>query len=106
MLVLVIVAILATIAIVGWRPTIEREYDSNARATLELLLRAEDAFYAWKGRFTSDWTALEVDDPNISDSAYTYKLENVTDNLLFIRATRNNQTRGFVIDQNGTITKF
>ncbi len=83
--VLIIVGILATIAISGWQAQIEREYEANARATLNALLRAEHNFFAWKGRFTSDWTTLEIDDPNNSDSAYNYTLENVTGNNTIVK---------------------
>ncbi len=104
--VMVIIGILATIAIMNWQAPIEREYEANARATLNALLRAEQNFFAWKGRFTSDWTSLAIDNPNISDSAYTYALENVTDNTFSIRATRIGKGKGLIADQDGNIQKF
>jgi len=104
--VVIIIGVLATIAISKWQVPLEREYEANAREILGALLRAEHNFFAWKGRFTSDWTALAIDDPNNSDTAYNYTLENVTDDTLFMRATRRNQGRGLIMDQDGSINKF
>jgi len=104
--VMIITGILATIAITNWRAPLEREYEANARATLDAVLRAEQNLYAWKGAFTSKWTTLEIDDPNNTDTAYSYALENVTPGTLSIRATRKNQGRGLIMNQDGVITKF
>lgn len=104
--VVIIIGILVTIAISHWQAPLEREYEANARAILSALLRAEHNFFAWKGRFTSDWTALAIDDPNNSDTAYNYSLENVTENSLIMRATRRKQGYGLTMDQDGNINTF
>ena len=104
--VVIILGIMATIAISNWQAPLEREYEANARAILGAVLRAEHNLFAYKGRFSSDWTAMAIDDPNNSDTAYNYTLENVTDNTLLMRATRRNQVRGVTMDQDGNINKF
>jgi type IV pilus assembly protein PilE len=106
LLVLIIIGVLATVAVVGWQPAVEKEYKDNAKATLKALLRAQETFFSWKGRYTNNWTSLEIDDPNVSDNAYNYTLENVTGDSLFIRATRRGNGYGVIIDQDGNIAEF
>ena len=105
-MVLVIIAIIATISISGWQGQLENKYADNAKLTLKMLWQAEENFFAWKNRYTNDWNDVEIDNPNNEDRFYDYTLEEATSTNLLIRATRKGKARGFTIDQDSNINSF
>lgn len=104
--VLLIIAIIAGISIVGWQSQLEREYANNAKDILKVASQAEYDFFAWKNRYTNDWNALAIDNPNNVDRFYEYTIEEVTATTFLIKATRRGKTNGFSINRYGEIVEF
>ncbi|MFH0913134.1 MAG: prepilin-type N-terminal cleavage/methylation domain-containing protein [Candidatus Omnitrophota bacterium] len=102
-IVLVIIAVLATIAIPALIPSsvLERQ----AKVVLKLIWQAEKDYFAYRSWYTPDWSNLNMEDPSISDAHYAYDFEDYGNNLI-IRATRKGANSGFRIDRLGNITKF
>jgi len=105
-IVLVIIAVLAGIGIVGWQAAIEREHEKNAKIILKSCWQAEQSYFAWRNRYTSQWPLLEIDNPNVTDKFYSYDIIKATTSTLTIRATRKGTNTGFQIDRDGVITSF
>jgi len=105
-IVLVIIAVLAGIGIVGWQAAIEREHEKNAKIILKSYWQAEQSYFAWRNRYTSQWPLLEIDNPNVTDKFYSYDIIEATTSTLTIRATRKGTNTGFQIDRDGVITSF
>jgi prepilin-type N-terminal cleavage/methylation domain-containing protein len=105
-IVVIIIGIIATTGIVSWQQQLEKEYANNTKSILKVLWQAEENYFSWKNTYTSDWDALEVDNPNNKDKFYNYTIEHATFRDLLIKATRKGKTVGFTIDQTGQIRKF
>lgn len=105
-IVVVIISIIAGFGYGVWVNQLERDHADNARTTLKMLLQAEENYFSWKNRYSSDWTQLEIDDPNNRDKFYSYNLENVEVKYITIRATRRGKNSGYTIDAQGNIEPF
>ncbi len=106
--VVIIIAIVAGISINIWQAQLEREYADNAKAILKSLLQAEENYFAWKNRYANEneWASLDIANPNNPGNFYIYELLPGSVAPLIIKATRRGKSKGFQIDQEGTITAF
>jgi prepilin-type N-terminal cleavage/methylation domain-containing protein len=104
--VLVIVVILITLAGTGVSWRMEIEAAKNAKGYLNLSWQAEENYFAWKNSYTSDWNALDFDNPNKVDTFYVYTIDNANALQLVISATRRNKSSGFAINETGVIKAF
>lgn len=105
-IVLVIVAILAGLGTGIINALIEKEYKERAKEILKTLYQAEENFFSWKNRYTSDFSSLPVDNPNDTDKFYEYEITEAGPYNLTIRATRRNKNYGLQINEEGQITEF
>jgi prepilin-type N-terminal cleavage/methylation domain-containing protein len=104
--VMVIVAVLATVAGTGWTLRIEQVAAENAMGFLNLSWQAEQNYFAWKNSYTQDWNALDIDNPNKTDKFYVYTIDKATAQQLIINAARRNKSSGFAINELGVIKGF
>jgi hypothetical protein len=95
--------VLATIAAAFLVP--KSVLERHAKTTLKIIWQAERDYFAYKGVYTNSWRDLNLDDPNVADSYYTYTFTKVGADLE-VTATRRGTSSGFKIDRNGTITTF
>jgi Tfp pilus assembly protein PilE len=103
--ILVIIAILATISYANWQTQLNRKRAQNAQIALRMVWQAEQMFFSWHNRYTNVWTDLDVDNPNNTDTHYSYTITG-TPGSLTITATQRSGSHGFTIDREGNITSF
>ena len=100
-IVLVIIVVLVGIGTVGWQGAIEREREKNAKIILKSCWQAEQNYFAWENTYTSDWSDLAIDNPNVTDNFYNYTIKEATRFALKIQAQRIGTNKCFQIDENG-----
>jgi len=105
MVVVIIIAILATIGYVSWQAQLEKRRADNAQIILRAACHAEQIFYSWQNKYTDNWDALDISNPNNIDPYYTYTISG-TPSSLTITAQRKGKTEGFCIDSECTILGF
>ena len=106
---IIVIAILVIVAGMGfavWQSQLEKDHADNAKTTLKMVLQAEENYYTWKNAYSSQWSQLELDNPNNRDNYYEYTLENVEGKSITIRAKRRGRDKGFTIDQTGNLQVF
>jgi Tfp pilus assembly protein PilE len=104
--VLVITVILITLAGASFSWRMEREAEKNAKVYLNLSWQAEQNYFAWKDGYTTDWKALDFENPNKADTFYAYTIDKANSDELVINATRRNKKSGFSINETGAIKNF
>ena len=72
LMVVIIIAILASLALPQYFKTAERSRIAEALTILSQLRQAEQRYKAENGVFTSDVTVLDVDDPNPASNLFAY----------------------------------
>lgn len=105
LVIIVIIAILGTISYANWQGQLNKKYADNAQIALRTVWQAEQIFFSWHDRYTNVWTDLDTDNPNNTDTHYTYTITG-TPGSLTITATQISGTHGFIIDREGNITNF
>lgn len=101
--VVIIVGILATLAIAIPRGQLERARATEAQTQLKLIWAAEKDYYIYNGDYSSQWSDLNIDDPNVNSESFTYSVETAP---LLISAARKGASSGFQIDADGRISEF
>lgn len=107
-IVVVIVGILATISIANYSKQIEKSRGSEAQSNLQSIWTAERVYRIRTGSYTTNWTDLNIDNPNNpSGRFYDYTINTATDTSLLVTATRRTKSSlYFTINQDGLITQF
>jgi len=103
LIVVVVIGIIAAVAIPSLIP--KSVLERHARVTLKIIWQAEKDYFSFKGLYTSSWSDLNLSNPNLSDTHYTYT---ITKSGSDFQATAVSTGSGsnFTIDKNGTIATF
>lgn len=108
LIIVVIIAILAGMAIPRFTKSMEDAREREAKTTLELIYNSQKIYRLDKDVFADGfgWLTSYIENPNATADYYTYTIPSAGASEFTAEAARNNATKRFQINQDGTITKL
>ncbi|MFH1245953.1 MAG: prepilin-type N-terminal cleavage/methylation domain-containing protein [Candidatus Omnitrophota bacterium] len=103
MIVVIIIGILASLAVAVPRGQIERAKSAEGETQIKLIWAAEKDYYIYNGRYTDEWTKLNMDNPTPGSKYFIYS---IVPSPLLIKAARKDGSEGLQINADGVISKF
>ncbi len=100
----IIIGLLSSITFTGISKYIKTSAEKKARLNLEIILSDEKDFFAFRERYTDDWSLLSVKKPK--DEKYDYEITKATEDDVEIKALPKTKGRGFLINTKGEVSGF